>query len=166
VFNPFYPLTGKLLEAFVAKGKTYFVRQTFNRAKSPLDEGIKGYFLFSHYDNLTTAQDHFGAIRHDPNRFLYDWGNHEHREKLRIAASGLKEYRNYASVLRPDYEKGITDQVKKKIRQYVSDSLGWQIKGSDTLDTNFELQFGELFMRFKHGSRQAKVKFEEIEKRY
>lgn len=166
MFNPFYPLTGQLLDAFVAKGKKYFVRQTFNRGQKPFHEEVKGYFLFSYYDNLTTAQDHYGAISHDPNRFLYDWNNPEHRQRLKVAASGLKEYETYASVLRPDYEKGLTDKVKKKIRQYVSNSLGWPIKGSDTLDTNFELQFGELFIRFKHGARQARVKFEEIENQY
>lgn len=166
MFNPFFPFTNQLLDAFVAKGKKFFVRQTFERGMNPFDKEVKGSFLFSHYDNLTTAQDHFGAISHDSRRFLYDWNNPEHQQKLKVAASGLKEYKNYASVLRPDYEKGITDKLKKKIRQYVSDSLGWHIKGSDTLDTNFEMQFGELFMRFKHGSRQAKVKFEEIENQY
>jgi len=166
MFNPFYPLTTQLLDAFVAKGKKYFVRQTFNRAKNPFDDEIKGYFLFSHYDSFTTAQDHYGAISHDPNRFLYDWNNPEHQQKLRVAASGLKEYKNYASVLRIDYEKGLTDKLKKKIRSYVSNSLGWHIKGNDTLDSNFELQFGELFIRFKYGGRQAKVKFEDIENQY
>lgn len=163
MFNPFYPLTDQLLDAFIAKGKKYFVRQTFNRGRNPFDEQVKGYFLFTHYDNFTTAQDHYGAIGHDPNRFLYEWGNPEHQQKLRLAASGLKEYKNYAAVLRPDFEKGITDQLKKKIRSYVSNKLGWYPKGSDTMDTNFELQFGELFIRLRYGGRQAKVKFEEIE---
>lgn len=166
MFNPFYPLTEPLLHAFVAKGKTYFVRQSFERGKNPFDHETKGYFLFSHYDNLTTAQDHYGAIGHDAYRFLYDWNNPEHQQKLKVAASGLKEYKNYAAVFRPDYEKGMTEKIQKKIRNYVANSLGWFIKGSDTLDTAFELQFGELFMRFRHGSRQAKVKFEEIEKQY
>lgn len=166
MFNPFYPFTKQLLDALVKRDQIYFVRQTYNRAKGAFDEGIKGYFLFSFYDSFTTAQDHFGAISHDLNRFLYDWSNPEHQQKLVIATSGLKEYKNYASVLRPDYEKGFTEKLQKKIRQYVSNSLGWHIKGSDTLDTNIELQFGELFMRFKNGSRQAKVKFEEIENQY
>lgn len=166
MFNPFYPLTGELLEAFVARGKKYFVRQTFNRGRKPFDHEVKGSFLFSHYDNFTTAQDHFGAISHDPNRSFYDWSNPQHQQKLKVAAGGLKAYECYASVLRPDYEKGLNDKVKKKIRQYVSNSLGWPIKGGDTLDTNFELQFGELFIRFKHGARQARVKFEEIENQY
>jgi hypothetical protein len=163
MFNPFYPFTKQLLDAFVQRDRRYFVRQSFDRGKGAFDEGIKGYFLFSYYDNLTTAQDHFGAISHDPNRFLYDWENPEHRQKLETAASGLKEYKVFASVLRPDYEKGLTDTIKKRIRGYVSSRLGWYPKGSDTLDTNFELQFGELYIRLKYGGRQAKVKFEEIE---
>lgn len=63
--------------------------------------------------------------------------------------------------------KGVLRTIlKKQIRSYVSNSLGWQIKGGDSLDTNFELQFGELFMRLKHGSRLAKVKFEDIENQH
>lgn len=114
MFNPFYPFTQKLLDAFVAKGKTYFVRQTFARGRNPFDSQEKGSFLFTHYDNLVTAQDHYGAISHDRNRFLYDWNNTEHQDKLRIAASNVfKEYRNYASVFRTDYERGLTDNLKK-----------------------------------------------------
>jgi hypothetical protein len=163
MFNPFYPFTDQLLQAFVARGKKYFIRQGYSRAKDPFDEGIKGCFLFTHYDNLTTAQDHYGAISHDPYRFLYEWNNPEHQQKLRIAASGLKEYKNFAAVFRPDWEKGLTGRLQEKVRQYVS-RLGWTPKSGETVDTSFELQFGELYIRLKHRAREVKVKFEEIEK--
>ena len=162
MFNPFYPFTDQLLDGFVKKGKTFFVRQTFPRAKSILDEGVKGYFLFTHYDNLTTAQDHYGAIAHDPNRFLYDWYLDEHQRKLCLAASGLKDYRIFAAVFKPDWEKGITDRLKEQVRKYAA-GLGWEIKRADGLDTNYELQFGELYLRLRSGTREVKIKFEEIE---
>jgi hypothetical protein len=44
--------------------------------------------------------------------------------------------------------------------------LGWQPTRMDDVITNYELQFGELYIRIKCGSREAKVKFEEIEKVY
>ena len=162
MFNPFYPFTDQLLDAFVKNGKTFFVRQTFNRAKDHFDEGIKGYFLFSHYDNATTAMDHYGAISYDPNRFLYDWHNPEHQEKLRVAGSGLKEYKIFSAVFKTDWEKQLTNRMKERVRQYVS-KLGWSPKSGEMVDTNYEIQFGELYLRLKYGGRQAKVKFEEIE---
>jgi hypothetical protein len=163
MFNPFYPFTRQLLEAFVAQGKKYFVRQTFHRARDHFDEGVKAYFLFSHYDTLTTAQDHFGAIAHDPNRFLYDWQNLEHQDKLKIAASELPDYKVFASVFKPDWERQVTDRLKEKVRKYVS-RLGWTPKPGEMVNTSYELQFGELYVRLKYRERQAKVKFEEIEK--
>ena len=102
MFNPFAPLTTDLLHAFIGRGKIFFVRQAFPRGKSPLDKDVKGYFVFSHYDNLTTAQDHFGTIAHDPYRFLYNWNDLAHRGKLEIAASGLQHYRNFAAVFSPE----------------------------------------------------------------
>src|SRR6478672_4087267 len=66
MFNPFYPFTTDLLEALVGSGKRFFVRQRFERARIPSDQGIRGYFLVSHYELLTTAQDHLGAIAYDP----------------------------------------------------------------------------------------------------
>src|SRR5689334_19256398 len=102
MFNPFYPFNSRLLNAFVAKGRKYFVRQTFNRAKDHFDEGIKGYYFFSHYDNLAEAQEHYDAIAHDPNRFLYDWNDIEHRSKLEIAASALPQYKIYTGVFKSD----------------------------------------------------------------
>ena len=37
-------------------------------------------------------------------------------------------------------------------------------KAGQVVDTAFEAQFGELYLRIKYRGRQAKVKFEEIEK--
>jgi hypothetical protein len=163
MFNPFYPFTTQLLDGFVKKGKKYFVRQTFHRAMDHFDEGIKGYFIFSHYDNLTTAMDHFGAIANDAYRFLYDWDNAEHREKLKIAASQPKEYKIFAGVFKQDWERQVTNRLKEKVRMYVS-KLGWSPKPGEMVDTKYEIQFGELYMRLSYAGRQAKVKFEEIEK--
>ncbi|MFL5811422.1 MAG: hypothetical protein ACJ749_18000 [Flavisolibacter sp.] len=163
MFNPFYPFTTDLLNAFVHQGKTYFVRQRLDRGNGYLAEGIKGCFLFSHYDHLTTAMDHYGAIEYDPNRFLYHWANPEHQEKLRLASSGLKEYKIFASVFRTDWEKQLTDRTREQIRLYVS-KLGWTPAGGEMVNTNYELQFGELYLRLKYRGREAKVKFEEIEK--
>jgi hypothetical protein len=162
MFNPFYPFTKQLLEGFLKYNKKYFVRQSFERGRNILDESIKEYFLVTHYGNLTTAMDHFGAISHDPRRFLYDWNNPEHREKLLVAASNPNGYKIFASVLKPEYEKGTAKQLKNKLRTYIN-KIGWYPKRDEGVSSNYELQFGELYIRLKYAGREAKVKFEEIE---
>ena len=163
MFNPYYPFTTQLLDAFVQHGKTYFVRQTLHRANDPFGAG-RNCFLFTHYSHLTTAQDHFGAIGYDGNRFLYDWSLPAHKERLQQAAAGaFPGYRLYAAVFRTDWEQGLTTRLQQKVRSYVS-ALGWSPKAGQVVDTAFEAQFGELYLRIKYRGRQAKVKFEEIEK--
>ena len=165
MFNPFYLFTSELLLKLTEHGKIFFVRQTFLRAKDPFDENTKGHFLISHYNNLTTAMDHYGAISYDGNRFLYDWTKEEHRDKLIVAASQPKGYKIYSTVFKPDWEKHITGRMKDKMRMYVK-KLGWKPLPGEGLTTNYELQFGELYIRLRYGTREAKIKFEEIEKMY
>jgi len=163
MFNPFHPFTTELLEALTVSGKRYFVRQRFERARTAADQGIRGHFLVSHYELLTTAQDHFGAIAYDPYRFLYDWQDISHRERLRRAAVPTGDYRIYSPVFRPDWEKSITDHMKEKAKRYVA-ALGWTPRAGEMVLTNYEVQFGELFVRLSYKGREVKVKFEEIEK--
>jgi hypothetical protein len=107
--------------------------------------------------------DHFGAISYDPRRFLYCWDDPVHRQKLKYAASGLQEYRIYSTVLKPDWDRPINSKVKDQLRLYIK-QLGWNPRRDEGVLTNYELQFGELYIRIKYGGREAKVKFEEIEK--
>ena len=160
--NPFYPFTKELLDAFVAKGHSYFVRQTFYRDSPLFSEKIKGSFLISHYDSRTTAMDHYGAISYDKGRHLYDWNNPRDRERLMVAASGPEGYRIFSTVFKTDWEKPVATRIKDKLRMYIK-KLGWNPHRDEGVTTNYELQFGELYLRIKYAGREAKVKFEEIE---
>jgi hypothetical protein len=164
MFNPFYPFTSELLHGMVAQGKRYFVRQRFSRGLSVLASGelTSKQYLITHYANLVTAQDHYGTIAHDPNRFLYNWDDIEHREKLRRAAEVNEQYGVYGAVLREDWESLITETVEAKVRGYV-DSLGWKPKKSDAVNFVFELRFGELYAAIRYRNRRATAKFEDIE---
>ncbi len=163
MFNPFFPFSMQLLNAFIVQNKKFFVRQTFDRGKNPFDDDIKGYFMVSHYDDKTAAATHFDALKGDPNRFLYNWNNQEHQEKLKIAAGSPKGYKIYSSVFQKDWEKHITDKTKAKIRMYVA-GLGWRPSRNDGLTTDFYLTFGEVYIRLKYKGHVEKIKFEEIEK--
>ena len=163
MFNPFYPFTKPLFDAFVKHGNCFFVRQTFNGGKSHLAEDVKGAYLISHYDELHEAQVHYEALSHDPNRFLYVWHNPEHQEKLKIAAGGPAGYKVYSCTFEKNWERRITDRMKKNIRLYVS-GLGWQPSRSESLSTDFYQTFGELYIKLKCKGREVKVKFVDIEK--
>jgi hypothetical protein len=156
-FQPFHIFSKELLQAFIARDQRFFVRQSYQGGLPVMEPEVKGSFIISHYDTLTTALDHYGAISHDASRFLYHWDNPDHRDRLQKAAVGLKEYRIYSTVFRTDWEKGITDAYREKLRQYVQ-SLGWNIPRDEGLNTNYELQFGELYVRLKAGKREVKVK--------
>lgn len=162
MFNPFYPFTAALLQAFAEKGKRWFVRQSFPRGMDPLNKAAKKSFLISPYDNYTTAQDHLGAIAYDPHRFFYDWEDEDHRKRLQMAAAGLPEWPVFAPVLRPGWEKGLTEDLRKKIRIYIG-NLGWKPGGSEVVETAYEVRFGELYCCLKYKRREVKVKFEAIE---
>jgi hypothetical protein len=162
MFNPFHPFTDPLLDAFVQHGKRYFVRQTYRRGVNALNEGIKGAYLISHYDDLNKAQAHYNALASDPNRFLYDWNNTGHQQKLKVAASSPAGYKVYSCTLERNWERHITDRIKKGIRLYVT-GLGWQPSRSEGLNTKYFQIFGELYIQLKYKTREVKVKFEEIE---
>ena len=165
MFNPFYPFTQKLLQGMVSQGKYFFVRQRLNRGMAILPSGeLSGkLYLMTHYSNLVTAQDHYGTIAHDPNRFLYDWLYPGHQEKLLKAAQLHEEYSVYGAVLRTDWESLITDAMEEKVRSYIA-SLGWEPKRSDAVTFDFELRFGELYATIHFKKRKVRAKFEDIEK--
>ena len=161
--NPFYPFTPPLLQAFVQKGKRYFVRQEYKRGMSPFEPGVKMAFLISPYKEFATAQDHVGAISHDPHRHLYDWEKEEDRERLKKAAAGFSEYRLFSPVFRTDWENGITDRFRMAVRRYIH-QLGWSPGGSEVVHTSYEVRFGDIFLCLKYRRREVKVKLEEVEK--
>ncbi|MEO5998861.1 MAG: hypothetical protein ABIN89_18970 [Chitinophagaceae bacterium] len=163
MFNPFSTLSVPLLDAFVKSGKKYFVRQTFTRGKSLLDEGVKGYFIFTHYSEIGHAQHHLGAIEHDPNRFLYEWDNQEHQQKLIIAAGTPPGYKIYSSVFEKDWQKWLTVHLKDKVKKYIDYRLGWKPGGGETVDFQIYSNYGDLYAKLKLRSQEVRVKLELIE---
>lgn len=163
MFNPLAPFDEPSLEGMVREGNRYFVRQTFMRAHDHFDEGIKGYFLFCHYENYFMAKEHYDALAHDQNRYLYDWERTEDQEKLRIAAAHPIGYKIYTNTFKPDWEKHVTNRLRQKIRAYIQ-MLGWKPKRGEGVEPQFYPHFGEVYVRLRLGNREVRVKFEEIEK--
>jgi hypothetical protein len=162
-FRPFHLFNGKLLDAFTRSGKRYFVRQSFNCGFAYKEEGIRAYFIISHYADLAAAQEHFDVVAHDSTRFLYDWQDPEHRKKLILASKNPDGYRIYANVFQKNWIEQITPELKDKARRYIQEKLHWRPTRFDHVHFLVESRYGELYARIQTRHLEACVKFEEIE---
>ena len=163
MFNPFTLFSRPLLDAFVQSGKQFFVRQQFQRARDHFHVRIKGYFIITHYAEKGHAEHHFGAVSDDPYKFLYNWQDPEHQNKLIIAAAQPAGYKIYSSVFNQDWEKHITNPLKQKLRNYVEGKLGWKPSVAETVGFDIYVHYGELFARLKLRTQEVRIKLEEIE---
>lgn len=164
MFNIFCPLTSPLLESFIAKGKKYFVRQTYSRGMPLGETEVKGSYLFTHYGTITEAQAHYNVLKDDDYRFLYDANFPEHLEKLKKAAAGVEGFRIYASVAEPGWEKRAQLNLKPKVKRYIDYKLKWKPKRNEMVDFDLYLQWGELFAKLTSKGQEVSVRLEEIEK--
>ena len=71
MYNPFPIFTPGLLDDQLAKGKRWFIRQTFPRG---MEARLIAAFLIRGYDDdeKATADQHLAAIKNDGNAYLYD----------------------------------------------------------------------------------------------
>ena len=164
MYNPFPLLNEKLLIDKIKEGKKYFVRQTYKRG---FQERLKAAFLFRAYgeDEKDLAEKHFEKIGDDKNAFLYDATNHDHLEKLHIAAKQPFGYKVFYAG-----KKGIEwkppYQYQQKMRKYIrAEHPGWRTQtGGDKIEIGLYEEFGELFLKFSFEGEDDKVPLAEIEK--
>jgi len=163
MFNPLFPFTKQVLQATVAKGINYFVRNTFTRAKDHFDEGVKGYFLITHYADKAKADAHYKASKNDGNRYLYDWQDEEDKKKLLIAAGEPEGFRIFSTYFKPDYKKLLTDTHRDRINTYMYANTDWKPKRGQNVNVDFYMQFGYLYATLSFQHKELTVKFDEIE---
>lgn len=166
MFNPVYPFTMEVLHKTVERGCAYFVRNSWPNGTDHADEKIKGCFLITHYAEKAKAMAHYNSISNDAYRFLYDWNDEEHKEKLKIAASNPEGYKVFSSYFRDDYKSNITKNLKDKMNRYMYQHTGWKPGKGDTVHIDFYLQFGSLYLTMSYSGNQIRVKFEDIEKQF
>lgn len=164
MFNPLYPFTQEVLDATIKRGCIYFVRNNYNSAFDHFNEGIKAYFLFTHYSDHAKALAHYNSITNDPNRFLYSWTDSDHQKKLSIAASNPPGYKIFSSYFMPNYKDKISLILKEKINKYMYRNTDWKPGKNEKVNLDFYLQFGQLFTTMTYAGQQLKVKFTDIEK--
>lgn len=157
-------MTRGLLADQLAKGKRYFIRQTFARG---MDARLKAAFLLRAYtpEEKEDADRHLAALGHDGNAFLYDASLPEHEEKLRIAAGqpfGYKIF--YAAKKGADWKPPpvYREKIKHYIRQH---HPGWRTrKGGDKIQVGLYEEFGELFLKLSYDKEHDTIPFDLIEK--
>jgi hypothetical protein len=163
MYNPFPLLTPGLLQDQLAKGKRYFVRQSFPRG---METRLKAAFLLRGYETeeKATAELHLTAIVHDGNAFLYDAGIPEHLERLGHAAAqpfGYKVF--YAAKKGVDWNppKPYQEKMKTYIRLH---HPAWRTKkDGDKIQIGLYEEFGELFLIFSHEGENDRIPFDRIE---
>ncbi len=164
MFNPFHPFTPPLLEKFVTSGKGFFVRQQFLRGMDQTDKAIKGSFLFSQYPNRAAAEQHAGALPHDPYVKVYDHAIPADRKKLDIAAYRPEGYKIYCNVFYDDWKAQITEGLKIRVKKYIDEQLGWRPGGKEDVDFTIFVNYGEVYARLKFRKQEARIQLETIEK--
>ena len=164
MFNPTYPFTKKVLEATVKGGSIYFVRNTYNQPFDHFNDSIKGYFIITNYKDISKAEAHYNSISKDSNRFLYDFNNEEHKNKLYKAAAQPEGYKIYSVYFLPNYKDLITARIKEKINKYMYRRTNWKPGRGETVNLEFYIQFGALYATMSYNGQKEKVKFEDIEK--
>src|SRR4051812_34472471 len=164
MFNPTYPFTKEVLEASVKRGCFYFVRNSYRRPFDHFDEGIKAYLLITHYDDVAKAYAHINSITNDPQRFLYDWKNEEHKKRLYVASSQPEGYKIYSTYFLPDYKDKITATLKDKINSYIYRHTNWKPRKMEVLNVDFYMQYGSLYVAISYTTQKIKIKFDDIEK--
>jgi hypothetical protein len=181
MYNPFPLLTPGLLKDQVARGKRYFVRQSFPRG---YEGRLKAAFLLRGYpaEEKEMADAHLAALTHDAglardtgitrdaavardaNAYLYDAALPEHLERLYIAAGqpfGYKVF--YAAKKGLDWKPPAVYQEKMKayIRRH---HPAWRTqKDGEKISIGLHEEFGELFLTFSFDKESDKIPFDLIE---
>ncbi|HEV2353514.1 MAG TPA: hypothetical protein VGR89_04685 [Puia sp.] len=167
MYNPFPLLTPALLGDQIARGKRFFVRQTFARG---YEARLKAAFLLRAYDvgDKPTADQHLErltSLKPDPHAFLYDVTNESHLIRLKTAASQPFGYKVYYAA-----KKGVDwtppEAYREKMRAYIrSHHPGWRgSRDANPIEIGLYEEFGELFLKFSCEDEHDTIPFDLIEK--
>jgi hypothetical protein len=163
MYNPFPPLTNGLLQDQLAKGKRYFVRQTYPRGMEP--RVIAAFLLRAYFaDEKDTADNHMATLGNDCNSFLYDTATPGHLEKLRIAATQPFGYKIFYAAKRGlDWRP--PQAYQEKLRRYIRRKHpDWRPqKEGDVVAIGLYEEFGQLYLKFSHSEEEDRIPFDLIE---
>jgi hypothetical protein len=164
MYNPLPILTPGILDDQLAKGKRWFVRQTFPRG---MEARLIAAFLIRGYDEeeKDLADQHAATLKNDGNAFLYDAEDKTHLQKLRIAAGQPFGYKIFYAA-RKGVEWKPPANYQEKMRNYIRrHHPAWRSqKEGDKIGIGLHEEFGQLFLKFSFQSENDTIPFDEIEK--
>ena len=162
MFNPFAPFEPKFLPGFQQKGVKAFIKQTYERGRNFLEENPAPSFLLIHTDDIGLAQEHYDAIKHDPNRELFVLSDPEQLADLKKLLVS-KSARYYTMLTIKDANDRAKKLLHKKIRTYVDTKTDWHPHNWELVIFALDFIFGEVYVKLKYGAREIKIKMEELE---
>lgn len=162
MFNPFAEFEERFLPLFKQKGVKAFIKQTYNRGKNLLEERPIPSYLLIHTDDIGLGQDHFDAIKDDPDRHFFDITQPEQLEAVR-AMLHRKEARFYTLLLTKDAHQRAQQLLRNKVRWYVDHNTNWKPRSYEEVVFSLDVIFGQLYVKLKYQSREIKLAIEELE---
>jgi len=160
--NPLALLTTELLQALLAHGFTFFIRQSYPRGMDHFDPALKECFLITPYAEMGEAQRHFQHIVADPRRRIYLVDQPEELDKLYLAAAQPDGYKIFVDKLAAPKWRVPAD-MNSKIHRYLRANTKWKTREGE-IAVNLFLHFGELMLRLTNGREEIKINLNEIER--
>jgi hypothetical protein len=164
MYNPFSLFNLSILQAKIAGGRRYFVRQLHPPGMEP---GLRGAFLIKSYEDAERNQAdlHMQQIQQDNYAFLYDVLIPEQKRKLETAArqpAGFKIF--YAGRKGIQWKPPLDYQTKIRthIREQHPDWL--PIRGKQPVAVVLHEEFGTLFLTFSFAKESETIPFADFEK--
>ena len=149
-----------MLRGEIARGRRYFVRQTFIRG---WDSGVRAAFLVKGYEDeeKVHALEHLATLSKDAHAHIYDVTLPDEEGKLLIAARQPAGYHiYYAAKKGSDWQP--PEVYREKVRRYIQQLHPAWKRGQ--IQVGMHEEFGELFLQFNYGEEVDKLPFDEIEK--
>ena len=144
--------------------KIYMVTQTYNR----VTENRKGKIsiLVSDYDDIGLAKIHLAAISSDKYAAVINLEKINHVAKITEMLANDSPYDLYWAVVSDagKLKKTADKLYKDKIRSYILKKTTWRISADESIKTQLQAVFGEIYITIKRGPQELRIKFEEVEK--
>lgn len=165
MLQPFVKFEKLYLNKLISLKKNYLVSQSYNRGYNHLEEIHKTDILLTDYDDLGQANMHLNAITKDKYAAIIDLTKPKHLQRIQDMMD-VSDYQLYWAVIKSadELKKKLDASFKLKLRKYIDSKTTWRIPPEETVNSQFEVTFGELFLILKWRSQKVRLKFEEIER--
>ena len=164
MLQPFEIFKEEYIQRLKVLKKIYIVTQTYNRVRENREGKIS--ILVSDYDDVGLAKIHLAAISSDKYAAVINLEKINHVAKITEMMEPDSAYKVYWAVVSDagKLKKTADKLYKDKIRSYILKKTTWRISADESIKTQLQVVFGEIYIAIKRGTQELRIKFEEIEK--